>query len=143
MSEINCPKCYLAMPLIRDLIGRTVVCPECRHRFVMTDDAIPPVAYPSAPAPPQYRPQYNAPAPMPLNVPQMIPSVTVHNYNPHYKQISSVGWFGRAFGSSFGIMLGIFAFFAMCFMLTVVGCGILAGVGEAARQQHDSEYRTR
>lgn len=143
MTEINCPKCYLAMPLIPDLIGRTVICPECKTRFTMADRTIPPIAAPPSYASPPPWSNRN-PIPMPSQAaPQMIPSVTVHNYNPHYRQISSVGWFGRAFGSSFGIMLGIFAFFAMCFVLMIVGCGVLAGIGEAARQRHESEYRTR
>lgn len=51
MAEINCPKCYLAMPFIPDLAGKPVLCPECRCRFTMTDNTIPPVAEHYAPPP--------------------------------------------------------------------------------------------
>lgn len=127
MPGITCPHCGLAMPTIWDLVGKTVFCPQCQGRFVMTGEPPPVVDSPPFPPPPVVQPPPGAPQnappmPSPFRSPpfKSTRSVPRRKHNPGFPS-------GPVALTIAGVLLGCFVGFFAAHHFAFFGGFVLMG----------------
>ena len=132
-TVVTCPSCAQKVKAAPELAGRQVKCPKCGKAFQVPGERKVELLPPLPPAPPPPPTVPSTPPPMASPFSQMpfavVPSAPVLiNTAPQLEpRLGSVGWFGRSFGTTMGVILAILAIPAALSLLVCGGCLMIAG----------------